>query len=106
MTAMMAGQATSEPVLDQPACTLRTGQSKPARPAQGERCVAATVEVEKGLLSPRQGLIDPLHHWWGQPFPLFRGGGAHVHNIHSAIAVKNLAAAAYYQIAYTRMLAP
>ncbi len=32
--------------------------------------------------------------------------GAHVNNIHSAIAVKNLEAAAYYQIAYTRMLAP
>lgn len=32
--------------------------------------------------------------------------GAHVNNIHSAIAVKNLEAAAHYQIAYTRMLAP
>lgn len=31
---------------------------------------------------------------------------AHVSNIHSAIAVKNLEAAAHYQIAYTRMLAP
>ncbi|GAA6195180.1 GntR family transcriptional regulator [Pseudophaeobacter sp.] len=31
---------------------------------------------------------------------------AHVTNIHSALAVQNLEAAAHYQIAYTRMLAP
>lgn len=58
VTALVALQLIAEPVLHQPARTLRALETVTADPAERQRRVTATIEKEQGLLALFDGFAD------------------------------------------------
>src|SRR5262249_38760401 len=61
--AMVADEATLEPVIDQPGVAIRTGEPKSALPAERERGIAAAIEEEERLFAA----FDRARHRLSEP---------------------------------------
>ena len=69
VAAVVAGEQLAGAVLDEPGRTVRALHAVAARAAEGQRCVAAAVEEQHGLLAARQGVLHGIDERLGQEAP-------------------------------------
>src|SRR5271170_2295576 len=72
MPAMMAGERTAKPMIDEPSLAIGTLETMSADAAERERGITAPIEEEKRLLASRAALLDRFDEARRQPSPARR----------------------------------
>ena len=72
VTAMVAGEAVHQPMLDHPRGAVGAHEAVAAMAAKRQRGEAATVEEEQGLLARREVGFELGDEGWGEPSPAHR----------------------------------